>query len=174
MQEIKLYKSLYKAIILLLGSTAFVVIGFFIKAENPFIAWLCIGFFGLGIFVGLFNLFDRRPQIIINEFGIYDRNTLKDFINWELIYDAYLINIRSQKFVCLVIDEKYRPSNNKNKWYKLAAKLNEEIGAQEMNISLGHIDINAERFLEFILKMNGGEVEIRSKLLEDGIKIFNI
>ncbi|WP_026980936.1 STM3941 family protein [Flavobacterium suncheonense] len=172
MREIKLYKSKNRALKLLFGGGAFVAIGFFIMDKNPFAAWAGILFFGLGIIVGLFHLFDKRPQIIINELGIFDRTTLKDFINWEIINDAYLIDIYNQKFICLVVDKEYKPSNKKNDFYKLAVKLNEKIGAQELNIALGQIDIDPNDFLQFIIEMKNAEGNNKTKLILDGIKHY--
>jgi hypothetical protein len=86
------------------------------KTDTPTWVWyLSIGFFGLGYPIGLFHLLDRRPQIIINEIGIFDRTTYKDFINWDVIQDAYPIDISGQKFVCLVVDQKYEPSSRRGK-----------------------------------------------------------
>jgi hypothetical protein len=169
MHEIKLYKSKSKALTLLLGCGIFVAIGFWAMDETPFFKWSCIIFFGLGILVALFNLLDFRPQIIINEIGIFDRTNIKEFINWQVIDDAYLININGQKFISLVVDESYRPSKNKSKWYKLAVKINEQIGAQEINIMLGQIEIDSEKFLEFVLKMKDAEPSLKQKLLSTGI-----
>lgn len=156
MTEIKLYKSPWRAIKLILLCSIFVAMGFWgvLTGHMPtWVAWLNIGFFGLGYPVGLFHLFDKRPQIIINETGIFDRTTNKDFINWEIIQDAYLIDIHKQKFICLVVDEKYKPSRTKSKLYQQTAKFSEAIGVQELNISLGQIEINPERLTEFILQM---------------------
>ncbi len=116
--EIKLYKSPWLAIKMILLCSVFVAIGIWgLKTgEMPaLICWLSIGFFGLGYPVGLFHLFDRRPQIIINEIGIFDRTTHKDFINWEIIKGAYPIDIYRQKFICLIVDGNFRPSKRKSK-----------------------------------------------------------
>jgi hypothetical protein len=156
MKEIKLYKSPWRAIKLILLCSIFVALGLWgiLTGHMPtWVAWLNIGFFGLGYPVGLFHLFDRRPQIIINETGIFDRTTNKDFINWEIIKDAYLIDIHKQKFICLVVDEKFKPSQNKSKLYQQTANFNEVIGAQELNISLGQVKIDPEKLTEFILLM---------------------
>jgi len=67
MQEIKIYKSSGKAIKLILISSVFVAGGFFIlfnNKEDTAAAWFCICFFGLCLLVGLFQLLDRRPQIL--------------------------------------------------------------------------------------------------------------
>ena len=154
--EIKLYKSPWRAIKLMLMCSVFVAGGWFIITlpDAPtWLGWLSIGFFGLGYPVGLYHLFDRRPQIIINEVGIFDRTTYKDFINWEVIYNAYPINISGQKFVCLVVDEKYEPSRKKGKLGQSVAQWNKDLGAQELNISLGQITVNEIKLTEFILMM---------------------
>ncbi len=74
------------------------------------IGWIGTCFFGLAIPIGFFHLFDKRPQVIINEIGIYDRTTHNEFINWEIIKDAYPINIYGQDFICLLVSENFRPS----------------------------------------------------------------
>ncbi len=169
MKEIKLYKSRWKAAKLILGSAIFVMIGIFLVDEKTVLGLSCMIFFGLCLVVGLFQFFDRRPQIIINEIGIFDRTTLKEFINWEIIYDAYLIKISGQKFICLTIDEKFRPSNSKSKIYKQFVILNEELGAQEINLSVSPVAINSLKLLEFIQAMISADKTVKPKLIDKGI-----
>ncbi len=172
MNEIKLYKSPLRAVKLILLCSIFVAIGLWgIKAGNmpAWMAWWSIGFFGIGYPVGLFHLFDRRPQIIINETGIFDRTTHKNFINWEIIRDAYLIDIHGQKFICLVVDEQFKPSRTKRNSYRLAAKLNKAIGAQELNLSLGQIKIDAGKLTEFILLMRTAKRPNKSEIVTKGL-----
>jgi len=171
MKEIKLYKSPWRAVKLILLCSIFVALGLWgILTDMPtWIAWLNIGFFGLGYPVGLFHLFDRRPQIIINETGIFDRTTNKDFINWEIIQDAYLIDIHKQKFICLVVDEIFKPSLKKSKLYQQTAKFSEAIGAQELNISLGQIKIDPEKLTEFILLMRNATKPNKTELINKAL-----
>ena len=165
--DIKLYKSPWRAIKLILLCSIFVVGGFFlIQTDAPkWIGYLNIGFFGLGYPVGLFHLLDRRPQIIINEIGIFDRTTYKDFINWDVIQDAYLINISGQKFICLVVDSKYEPSLKKGGFAKSLANINKDIGAQELNISLGQVAIDEVKLTLFIRAMTAMAPENRKEKL---------
>lgn len=176
MKEIKLYKSPLKAVRLILLSSIF-VIGGILGINNGFqpawVNWLCICFFGLGYPVALFNLFDRRPKIIINELGIFDRAVHKDFINWEIIRGAYIIDIHRQKFICLVVDEEFKPSRKKSKFSRKIAALNEAIGAQELNINLSEIKIDVNRFAEFILLMRNATKPERDSLLVKAIKEWN-
>lgn len=137
------------------------------NTDTPrWVCWMSIGFFGLGYPVGLFHLFDRRPQIVINEIGIFDRTTYTDFINWEVIQDAYIIDIHRQKFICLVVDEKYEPSTKKGKFSKSMSNFSKEIGAQELNIQLGQIKIDEVKLTEFILAMTKVRPEDRKEKLD--------
>ncbi|MEO5979019.1 MAG: STM3941 family protein [Chryseolinea sp.] len=167
--DIKLYKSPWKAIKLILLCSIFVFGGLILLNNShapKWVAWMSIGFFGLGYPVGLFHLFDRRPHIIINEIGIFDRTINKDFINWDVIQGAYLISIHGQKFVCLVVDEKYEPSAKKGEVSKSVSNFNKKIGGQELNISLGQITVDDAKLTEFILTMINVRPENRKEKLK--------
>jgi len=167
--EIKLYKSPWRAIKLILLCSIFVVGGYFIlmDTDSPkWIGWFNICFFGLGYPVGLFHLLDRRPQIIINELGIFDRTTYEKFINWEVIWGAYPIKISGEKFICLEVDPAYEPSRRKGKVAKTLSRINKEIGAQELNISLGQVSVDQMKLVEFILAMINLMPEGRTDLLK--------
>ena len=130
------------------------------------VAWSSIVFIGLGYPVGLFQLFDRRPQIIINEIGIFDRMTHKDFINWEIINDAYLAVLHGQEFICLVVDQQFEPSKSKGKLTRKVAGLSKALGFQELNISLGNVKVNAESLTEFVLAMRTADRPNRETIIK--------
>ena len=111
-------------------------------------------------------MLDRRPQIIINELGIFDRTTYDKFINWEVIWGAYPIKISGEKFICLEVDPNYEPSRRKGKVAKTLSRINKEIGAQELNISLGQVSIDQKKLVEFILAMIDAKPEQRSEKLK--------
>lgn len=167
MTEIKFYKSKQRAIRLILLCTPFVLIGFWALSNNPLLGWSCISFFGLGYPIGIYNLIDKKPAIIINEIGIFARSANNEFINWELIQDAYPISINSQRFICLILNEDYKPSKKKGFIYKSAVKLNEAIGAQELNIHLGQIKkIDEIKLTEFILAMSKADKAAKTNLIK--------
>lgn len=170
MTDIKLYKSPWRAIKLMLLCSIFVVGGYIIVTgtDTPkWIGWFNICFFGLGYPVGLFHLFDRRPQIIINKHGIFDRTTYDKFINWEVIWGAYPISISGEKFICLEVDPNYEPSLKKGKVARTFAKLNKEMGAQELNISLGQVSVDQKRLTEFIIAMTNLQPDHRAEMLNE-------
>jgi hypothetical protein len=147
----------------------FVVGGYFILMGTDipkWIGWFNVCFFGLGYPIGLFHLFDRRPQIIINELGIFDRTTYQKFINWEVIWGAYPLTISGEKFICLEVDPNYEPSREKGKAAKTVSALNKEIGAQELNISLGQVSVDQKKLLEVILAIIKSRPEDRTEMLK--------
>ena len=133
------------------------------------LAWLAISFFGLGMLVCLFQLFDRRPQIIVNDVGVFDRTMHHEFINWEIIQDVYLVEMHRQQFICLVVDAAFEPSRRKGRFKQGVASLNKGLGFQELNISLGFVNIDAFRFAEFILAMRGAAPPEREVLVRKAL-----
>ena len=114
--EINLYKSPKKAFKLILVSSIVVVCALFllVTVDAPTWAWYpIIGVYGLVYPIALFHLFDRRPQIVITEFGIFDRRTCKDFINWDVIQRAWAKDAMVVSDVCLLVDDKYLSSLKK-------------------------------------------------------------
>jgi hypothetical protein len=168
-KEVKLYKSPWKALKLILLCSIFVALGIWLltTADTPrWIAWLNIGFFGLGYPVGFFHLLDRRPQIIINELGIFDRTTNQDVINWEIIQDAYLVDVHGQKFICLIVDENFEPSRKKGRAHRTMAGLNKTLGFQELNISLGQLKIDEQKLGQFIMAMARADKPKREEIIK--------
>ncbi len=172
MTEIKLYKSKKKALKLFLLAAPLIALGIWmirrddITVTNRIMGWFATCFFGLAIPVGLFHLFDKRPQIIINEIGIYDRTTHDEFINWEIIKDAYPVNVYGQHFICLLVPDNFKPSKRKGKFHKTMAKVNEQLGAQELNIQLGQLDMDTLKLTEFIIAMTRAEKSKKAALLK--------
>ena len=101
----------------------------------------------------------------MNEIGIWDRTTNQPMINWEWIVDAYTLNIYSQKFIALVLDENFQTEGHQNKW---AARLSEDIGAQKVNLSLSQVKIDGEKLALFIVLMSREESN-KEELLKNAL-----
>lgn len=173
MTELRLYKSKKKALVILLLAIPLIYLGvWLIVRENSsetdrIMGWIGTIFFSLGIPVGLFHFFDKRPQVIINEKGIYDRTTHKDFILWEWIQEAYPVNIYGQHFICLAISEEFRPSKKKGKWHQFFAKINETIGAQELNINVSQLQIDTFLLTDFVIAMTLADAQQKVQLIKE-------
>ena len=168
MNEIKLYKSRWKAIRLLLLASPFIALAIWDLKYNTsimpdWVSWSCLGFFGLGIAVSLFNFFDRKPQIIINETGVFDRTAYKDFINWNIIDHAYWNTSFNQPFVCLIIKDEFKHL------IQIKSKLKEvslAMGYSEININLGPIsNIEHEKLTALIINLAKADPAARARLI---------
>lgn len=169
MTEIKLYKTTTKGLKIIGMCLPFVVIGLWMITEEPIgstpyiMGWFITCFFGLGIPVGLFQTFDKRPQIIITNSGIWDRTTNQDEVKWEQIIEAYPLDIHGQKFISLVTDNTFV---FKKKPYKWAAKINEFVGAQNLNLHLGQINIDELELTNFIKQLSQQSIDERKKTIK--------
>jgi len=169
MIEIKLYKTTTKGLKIIGVCLPFITIGLWFITQEPIgttnyiMGWISTCFFGLGIPIGLFQTFDKRPQIIISENGIWDRTTNQDEVKWEQIIEAYPLDIHGQKFISLVTDDTYI---FKKKPYKWAERINKEIGAQNLNLHLGQINIDEIELTNFINRLRKESIEERGKLIK--------
>lgn len=155
----------------MLGSpfVAYGLYAIFFSSSDTFsliVSWFCVVFFGLTIPIGLYTLLDWRPQIIINEVGIFDRTILKDFINWELIEDVYLVDT-GKKFICIVLKANTDLTSYHTKLFKKITSLNKAFGFQELNINLAFIKIDAQRLTDFVKQMSNSNVVQRKTLILD-------
>ena len=177
MAEIKLYKSSSRAIKLIALSLAFVLIGIWVifkEQKGTFdymMGWFCTCFFSIGIPIGFFILLDKRPQIVINENGIWDRTTKQDEIKWEQIIDAYSIEINKQKFISIVVDESYI---FKNKQYKWAEKLTKLVGIQKLNLNLSQLKIDENQLTNFINEVKNTSKVERNNLIRNFLSNYKL
>ena len=121
-------------------------------------------FFGLGLLVGLFNLFDRRPQIIINKAGIWDRTSNQNMINWEFIHEILLpVNIFGQIFIPLVVDPEFA---RRKKIYKWASLIGKAANVGDINLNISLINLNMEKFVTMLDILRNEEITGRDVVIE--------
>ena len=160
--EIIIPQSKKKIILLILGSLAFVVLGFCLYFEiiphnerfNPtFIkitGIVAILFFGLTFIIGISRMIKPKPALIINSKGIVDNSTATSvgFIKWNDITGFQQVKIASNNF--LVVHVKNPNSyidNSKNMLTKQSLKYNHNnfnspiaIGAAVISLKLQEIE----------------------------------
>ena len=101
--------SRWKAVWLLLGSAAFVAIGYFLRAEQPFIAWACMIFFGLGIPISLIMMFSPNSMYLrLDEEGFEMGSFVKKTrIKWTDVAGFELGSIRGAKMIAIIYAPHY-------------------------------------------------------------------
>jgi hypothetical protein len=165
MKEIKLYKSPIKSIRLLFLSSLLVLINVWLlyEGENSKIYWFGLFLFGIGFIIGMFNVLDRRPQIILNKVGIWDRAIREDVIKWEYIEDAYETDFQKQVFISIVTNNGFI---KKKKTYSWASWINKKVGAQDLNLILTYINVDIEKLITLINILKIEPLEKREELIE--------
>lgn len=171
MYEIKLYKSKWRAAILIILSLPFIIIvirdlmnGH--KIQPIWLDWVALCFFGMGIPFGIFNLLDKRPQVIINEHGVFYK-AYKDFAEWRYIKDVYYKSFKNyaneQKYICLVLDQSALPDIQKK--FKNAIGF---LGLADYNISLTEVQkIDEQKLITLIKAMVNANDDEKNRLLTE-------
>ena len=108
-ESLTYHASRWKAVWLLLGSAAFVAIGYFLRAEQPFIAWACMIFFGLGIPVGLIMLFSPNSTYLRLDPEGFEMGSFvkKTRMKWTDVAGFELASIRGAKMIAIVYAPHY-------------------------------------------------------------------
>lgn len=169
MKEIKLYKSPWKAIKLLGLTIPLISVGIWLilrtdsSLMDRIMGWIGVPFFGFGFFLAFFHMFDKRPQIIINETGIWDRSTKQDLINWDFIKNAKPLDVFGQKFVTLTMDKSFKSKNVQFGWAK---RLGKKVGSTGLDLQLSQIKIKPERMTKFIKDMIKEDEQNRAILID--------
>ncbi len=141
---------------------------YFIAAHEPemsTVSWVSICFFGWGYPIGLYKILDRRPHLIINELGVFDRSLGNKTINWEVINDAYIAQVHGIEFICLSINASFDLQLKKSKFKQMMASANKSLGFQEYNINLENLRVDAGALVTLILQMIHAEKPERTRLL---------
>jgi hypothetical protein len=101
--------SRWKAVLLLLGSAAFVAMGYFLRAEGPFIAWACMIFFGLGIPVSLIMMFSPNSMYLrLDEEGFEMGSFVKKTrIKWTDVAGFELASMRGARMIAIIYAPHY-------------------------------------------------------------------
>lgn len=174
MNEIKLYKSPLSAFFIFLICFVFVVIGVFIVLQaNAWQGWLALLFFGFGALISLVMIFDKRPQIIINQKGIAYKKAIwkkynpDEIIEWETIESVYWASVNNNKFICLKITPK--EPKKQNLAQKSLSRLNKAMGFEEVNVPLSLIKIDANKLVDFLVSMTLSNEAQREELIQNFI-----
>ncbi len=138
--QIEIPLSKLKMTLLLVGTFAFTLLGFFLIFLDPesinyssrhswimrpiprFLAGLFfVIFFGFTLIMMMIRLFNKNPGLIINEKGIYDNSSAfaLGFIPWKDIKDIKIVNINNGKFILIVVRNPTEYLNKTTQWLKL-------------------------------------------------------
>lgn len=153
-KPIKLYASKRKYSLFLGISLIFVISGIFLMLQNDsearVVGLLCTVFFGLCVAVFIFQLFDAKPRIIIDDAGILDRTLGVGLIPWTEITNTYLGSISGNDFICLELKDEALWVNKLSAIKRGLTKGNKALGYGSLNINLSGVKADAQVILEIM------------------------
>jgi hypothetical protein len=105
-QELVFYASRLKAVLLLLGSAAFVALGWWMTKHKPLIGWLCVAFFSLGVPAALLMFVPGVVHLRLDRDG-FELKSLgrRQTTKWRDVQSFSVASIRGAKMIAI----KYRP-----------------------------------------------------------------
>ena len=146
----------WKWALYLLLTLGFVAIGISMMlfgGTNPsafVVGLVCVLFFGAGVPLFGWNLLDRRPVVVLDGGGIFDRR-LGVGIPWSEIEGAYPATVQhrggTEEFVCLQLRNPEPYAAKLPRRLRLTAPLNNAVGFTEFAIATRNLDTKTEDLL---------------------------
>lgn len=123
-------------------------------------------FFSAGIVIFTIQIFNRKPQLIINEVGVWSI-ALKEgqHLKWEYIDDCYKYQIFRQKFICF--DTKGKLSFKKKYKYHKLRQLDKKIGVGDFNIEVSKLEVDTEKLFTLFNLLRIASLEERKDLIKN-------
>lgn len=139
--------------------------------DSQWLGWMGTCFFGLGIPVGLFMVFDRRPTVIMNEKGITIRNLKKIILEWQHINEAALISTGKSQMICLYMKDGISLDSGRVGFRKKLYHLNKNMGYGDASIPVFNLKVDPERLLILVVMfINADSPDRKNLLIDQGVE----
>lgn len=159
---------------MLLGGALFLVGGILMLLdedhENKWVPYVGIPMSIVAIAFGLKLLFDKTPQFIINEEGIWDKKTkLGMVIPWELITGVEIVTIHNNKNLNFAIDLNAQHPLLELKQFKSMHKGNSMIGLNSIFIQIGTLNAKAKHIETTIAAILEAPADKRAIVIRESV-----
>ncbi len=139
--------------LLLVGALGFVVLGVFLTLhEHQIVGGMTIMFFGACTLMGVRQLFDNRPRLVIDDSGVWDRTLEVGVIEWPDIRGAFIKTMSGHAFVCLELRDPVKYTSRLSPIVRRTVSLNQSLGFTDLSLNVAGTDLSADRVLEIILQ----------------------
>lgn len=131
--------------LLLVPSVAFVAMGAVLVTRTPHavVGWLNLGFFGLCTVVFLWQIVDRRPRLVIDERGVFDRTLGVGIIPWSEIVAVEARAILDRPFVMLTLRDPALFTRRLSPLRRSLTRGNRALGFEAVNLNLSGLSVGA-------------------------------
>lgn len=155
-EDIVVYHSRTRLILLIAGSLMFVVVGYWLASGTgvaPVIGWLSIAFFGSCGIYALWRLVRRTPALIISSDGIIDRATVNavGLVPWSQIRDVKILSFLNQKFLGVFVADPAAFIARHSMFKRKALQANLSIGGAPVAIPRAGLAMDLEK-LETLIR----------------------
>lgn len=163
METIRIYNSVWRMLLLILTSFAFVAASFFMlndpRIEGGFyvvIGWLGIVFFGLGGLLMLYAILKERltgkPFLTITDEAVIMEGMKQTVIRFADVKSFEVVNMGNQKFVSVHYkpDVELQKLDEANTLDRSLRKLNRRLVNAQENISTTEISMKAEELCDLL------------------------
>ena len=161
MDDVVIYPSRTKLLLLALGSLVFVLVGVFIAQQEQVLigplevivgSYIGVPFFGLCFVYAVYRLLDPKPAVIISMEGLFDNASAigVGMLPWEEITDVYLYEFMGQRMLGIVIQDGDALIERQPHIRRVIAKINRSLVGSPINISQVSLPISIEELLERI------------------------
>jgi hypothetical protein len=156
MDSIVIGNSRLKYIVLSIGSLGFVAGGIFLALRptlyEQLAGWPAILFFGACAIVGIRQVADTTPRLVINESGVFDRTLGIGVIKWSDIEGAVVQSIHQNPFICLKLRNEDSYLTKLTSTGRALVAANIQLGFSAINLNLSGVDADADAICALILK----------------------
>jgi len=108
-------------------------------------------FFALCAAVFIYQLADKRPRIVIDDSGIYDRTLKLGTIPWDDIEGAFVQRVEKQAFICLRLKDEAKYIGKLTGPMKLLVKGNQAMDFTAVSLNLSGVKARPEDICNLIL-----------------------
>ncbi|MBV8660269.1 MAG: hypothetical protein JO142_20820 [Burkholderiales bacterium] len=156
MNPVVIQSSRGKYVLLSITAIGFVIGGVFIvshaKADDVWVGWMNIVFFGACVPIFVWQLIDSRPRLVINHEGIMDRTLGVGVIPWSEITGAHLRSIQGVCFICLDVRDQEKWVQKLSPVKRSLVSANKALGFTALNLNLSAVSEDPALIHELILK----------------------
>ncbi len=156
-------RSSWAAISYLLLCSGWLIAGLLILTHKPETAWLSFTFSYLcafGILISLWQFFDQRPLLRINDQGYYDRMSGMGMIPWSAIRGAQIISKQGTELILLELKDPGTFLSKRSLWQRFNSRVNKFMGFELMHLGLVRMQaLYIDEALDFILARCASQTE---------------
>lgn len=162
-----IYKSKKKSLRILAGGVLLLAGGilFMFLGNDEVSGWIFIVSALMCLLLGVGQLADRKPQIVITGDGITDLTVIREEIEWDAI--AYVDDFwyRGQGFVRMLLFRNYKPELVRPSWFWRLDKMYAQDGVKAIYIRTGGLDVNSGQLRALIQRVKKADPSERGNII---------